>query len=145
MNAVFLYFRCTYLTHHIPFPRSLLNRREFQSSLWEAYYSNPCNCDPTAAQPQRSQVSAAATNSQETYRTSRNGGHHQHHHHHPQQGHQQHHHGRRNRRDVGDTGPSSRAKLPRHCSREDGLCKVLKSSRKLFRRQFRRRHGLSAP
>ncbi|KAL4236278.1 Selenoprotein P [Mactra antiquata] len=46
-DDVFIYDRCGLLTEHIPYPRSLLNRRDFQAALWQAYFSNPCDCTPT--------------------------------------------------------------------------------------------------
>lgn len=42
-----IYDRCGKLTLHIPYPDSLLSKRHFQVALFEAYFSNPCSCDPT--------------------------------------------------------------------------------------------------
>ena len=49
-------FRCGKLTKHIPYPDSLLSKRHFQVALFNAYFGNPCNCDPTQHNSDTSQL-----------------------------------------------------------------------------------------
>lgn len=44
-----IYDRCGRLTRHIPYPESLLSKRNFQDALFDAYYNNPCNCVESSA------------------------------------------------------------------------------------------------
>ena len=139
--------RCGYLTYHIPYPRSLLNRREFQTKLWETYYSNPCNCDPTqpfnypedTASPESPRLSSTGDVDQSR---DQNHGHHQHHGHH---GHGHHHHGQREKRELGNAKPSHvYTRIPRRCNGTDKLCRVLKASRKENRLNTEMREILTA-
>lgn len=85
-----IYDRCGYLTYHIPYPLSLLNRRDFQLALWDTYFQNPCDCEPGQATAIQSGSESVQTGQGQSFPD-----HHQHHQQHHGHHNQHHHHGHR--------------------------------------------------
>lgn len=118
-------FRCGKLTYHIPYPLSLLNRRDFQLALWDTYFGNPCNCDPSSSESnsdtaQTQQGHGSHDRSPHHSRTSNSGPHHhtQHHHHHHSH-HHDHQRASRLRRSVRDTRRENEGHEHSHGARND--------------------------
>ena len=121
-------FRCGRLTHHIPFPASLLTERHFQRALIQTYYRNPCGCDPQSNsipdldQQSQENLPRANRNNNRHHSGRHHGNHHHgshdrhaHHHHSHGDGHnagtpESRHHGSRHHRSVG----SNRRRFRRH-------------------------------
>lgn len=150
-DDLLIYDRCGYLTYHIPYPRSLLNRHEFQNGLWNTYFSNPCNCESVHSSYVQSETQQAQVPDRGQSQHGHGQQQHQHQHHHHHHGHSRH-RVRRHQRHPGHNSPQPSSGITLHrdrwseifsnriskCRFDDTLCHILYSNGIRFRKRHER-------